>query len=823
MDDEAGYYRGVAWYKKILPANKKFKGKNIFLHFEGANQQTTVFVNGKKAGEHTGGYNAFSVDLTAFFISGKSNEIIISVDNSHNKNIPPLSADFTFYGGIYRDVYLVATEPVHFLLGKDGSKSIFIATPQVSRERAGIDIAVHVQNVSAKSQELKLTTAVYDGAGREILSKTTGFSLAPGQTKKETQQLSLLKPTLWSVDDPYLYKAVTKITNASSGKLLDELTTPIGFRWFRFDAAKGFFLNDKPLKLIGASRHQDYKGLGNAVPDSLARKDVQLLKDMGANFLRVAHYPQDPAVLKACDELGILASVEIPVVNEITESDSFYNNCLQMQVEMIRQHFNHPSVIMWCYMNEILLRPSFNNDKPRQKKYFSNIAALAKKLDSVTMLEDPGRYTMIAHHGNYNIYKEAGLIDIPMIIGWNLYQGWYGSNINDLPVYLDRFHEDYPRKPMLITEYGADADPRIRSKEPVRFDKSIEYATFYHQYYYEQIMQRPFVAGAMVWNLADFNSETRNETMPHINNKGLLQWNRNPKDPYYYYQAMLRKKPFVKILGAAKIAGTTNNDKMQITQQVNVASNMEAVSLWVNGNIQGSSKVENGIAKFRAVLLPGKNALEARSQKDKIAISDNTIIECQVQPAIFTGSSIAFSPLNILLGASRTFEASTGELWIPGQAYITGNFGYIGGKAFKLPKGQLPYGTDKNIRGTVDDPIYQTQQVGINSFKFDVPDGQYELTLHFAELLGGSVEGILYNLTEDGRTEKESNRVFNVLVNEQSFLQNFNIAKEAGHATPLIKKIKLTAVNNAGIKIGFHAIEGETVLNALQLKKAGNN
>ncbi|RZM15925.1 MAG: hypothetical protein EOO88_43215, partial [Pedobacter sp.] len=381
-------------------------------------------------------------------------------------------------------------------------------------------------------------TRLFNAERKLVRSVSTPALINASQNKEIVQDIPVTYPTLWSVASPYLYKASTIITEASTGKVLDEIEHSVGFRWFTFDASQGFFLNGKSLKLIGASRHQDRKGFGNAVPDSLARKDVVLLKEMGGNFLRVAHYPQDPAVLKACDELGILASVEIPVVNEITETDSFYNNCLQMQVEMIRQHYNHPSVIIWCYMNEVLLRPSFNDDKARQTLYFSNIAKLAGRLDSLTRKEDPFRYTMIAHHGNYNQYKEVGLIDIPMIVGWNLYQGWYGSKIEDLPPYLDRYHRDYPQKPMMITEYGADADPRIRSTDPVRFDKSIEYATYYHQYYLEQIMQRPFVAGAQVWNLADFNSETRNESMPHINNKGLLQWDRTPKDPYYFYNGV---------------------------------------------------------------------------------------------------------------------------------------------------------------------------------------------------------------------------------------------------------------------------------------------
>ncbi|MEI9956219.1 MAG: glycoside hydrolase family 2 TIM barrel-domain containing protein [Ferruginibacter sp.] len=224
-------------------------------------------------------------------------------------------------------------------------------------------------------------------------------------------------------------------------------------------------------------------------------------------------------------------------MNEITESEAFYQNCKNMQVEMIRQNYNHPSIIIWCYMNEILLKPHFTNDKERQKIYFAAITKLAQSLDSITRKEDPYRYTMIANHADFTKYNDNKLTTIAMITGWNLYSGWYSAKQEDFPAFLDRHHEKLPNQPFMITEYGADADNRIRSVAPLRFDKSVEYTTKFHQFYITEIMKRPFVAGSVVWNLADFNSETRTETMPHINNKGLLTWDRIPKDPYYLYQA----------------------------------------------------------------------------------------------------------------------------------------------------------------------------------------------------------------------------------------------------------------------------------------------
>ncbi len=446
---------------------------------------------------------------------------------------------------------------------------------------------------------------------------------------------------------------------------------------------------------------------------------------------------------------------------------------------------------------------------------------MQKKLDSVTRKEDPYRPTMIAHHGNYNLYKEIGLIDIPVIIGWNLYQGWYGANIKDLPAYLDRYHKEYPNKPMMITEYGADADPRIRSTNPVRFDKSVEYATFYHQYYYKEIMRRPFVAGAMVWNLADFNSETRNETMPYINNKGLLEWDRTPKDPYYYYKAMLTASPFIKVLGAATRIAVADSSGAAV-QKIQVATNTKQVTFWVNGQQHSTVNTDNGIATANISFINDVNTIEARAVIDGQSILDRKEVGFQLQPYSLKQNN-TFESINILMGAQRTFADSKGQLWIPNKEYSNGSWGSEGGKAFKLPKGQLPYGTDKNIKGTDDDPVFQTQLAGIQSYVLDVPDGNYEISFCFAELLGGRVEGMVYNLTDGDRTEQESKRIFSVMANDKIVLPNLDIAKEAGNATALVKTIQVKTENGNGIHIIFKAVEGEPVLNALQVKKINHN
>jgi len=824
LDDTPGYYRGVGWYKKIINIDASLKGKKLFLYFEGVGQESEVFINGKKAGSHTGSYGAFCIAISPFLNrDGAANEILVKADNSYNENIAPLSADFTFYGGIYREVSLIATNDIHFSLDDNASKSIFISTPVVNKNKAVVNVKGSFTNEGAIPKRLIIIISISDKFGRKINEVTA--AVAGQQNGKEQFNLQLPdfnSPHLWSPEDPYLYTVTTQIKNAATGTVLDEVRNYLGFRWFSFDAGKGFFLNGKSYKLIGMSRHQDYKGMGNAVSKILAVEDVRLIKKGGANFFRIAHYPQDPAVLQACDSIGLLTSVEIPLVNEITESEAFYQNCKNMQVEMIRQNYNHPSIIIWCYMNEILLKPHFINDKERQKIYFAAITKLAQSLDSITREEDPYRYTMIANHADFTKYNDNKLTTIAMITGWNLYSGWYSAKQEDFPAFLDRHHEKLPNQPFMITEYGADADNRIRSVSPLRFDKSVEYTTKFHQFYITEIMKRSFVAGSVVWNLADFNSETRTETMPHINNKGLLTWDRIPKDPYYLYQAAFLKTPFIKITSSGwKIrGGVADSTGAFCYQPLQVATNLNSLSLLVNGKNIAGGKVEHNLAEWNVPFVNGKNTIEVWANKNGKLYKDTLSVNFQLQPYAFENMKTPFKQANVLLGAKRYFVDDANQLWIPDQPYRSGSWGSIGGRSFIIENNnRLPYGTDKNILDTDDDPIYQTQQVGIKEYCFDVPAGNYELTFYFAELQGGVVKYPPYNLNDTVRDEDNIKRNFTVEVNNVPVLQNFNMAKEYGISRAIIKKATVNVVNNSGITIAFKAIEGEPVLNALQLKK----
>jgi beta-galactosidase len=831
-DDEKGYYRGIGWYTKRLNIPAAWQGKQLSLYFEGASLTAEIYVNGKKAGTHIGGYTYFNVPITQFvnFSENAVNTIAIKVDNKFDENIPPLTADFTFFGGIYRDVYLIATDAVHFDTDNNASDGVFVSTPKVSANQASVNVTGAFINLSNKSKNLQIVTRITDRNGKLVVQKQSKLKAAAGQ-KVNFQQLlaGIEKPNLWSPENPYLYHVNSVLMDAGTGQQLDEVSNPLGFRWFYFDANKGFFLNGKHYKLMGASRHQDYKDMANALPDAMHVRDVELLKNMGANFLRVAHYPQDPAVLQACDRLGILTSIETPIVNQITENAAFAQNCKNMQVEMIRQNCNHPSVIIWAYMNEVLLRMPYNSNQPEKRKtYLQSVAALAQQLEDITRNEDSSRYTMIPCHGAFDLYNSAGLTKIPKIVGWNLYQGWYSGSLDAFGKYLDEHHRVLPNTPVIVTEYGADADPRVHSFEPVRFDKSNEYAVIYHKAYLKAINERPFVTGAAIWNLADFNSETRTESMPHINNKGITTIDRKLKDSYYLYKADLWPAPYIAIGSKQwnlRSGIAEANNRLQCTQPIEVFSNQPSVSLKLNGKNIGNANTLENAASFNVPFINGQNKLEASITVNGQTYTDEAIIDFKLIPANLKSNDLPFTELNVSLGDKRYFvDEKLQQVWVPEKSYQPGSWGYVGGQVYTMgANARMSYGSDKDILGTDYDAIYETQRVGIEQFKLDVPDGAYEVTLHFAELISAKKgEELIYNLSSSAGTQTKpeaANRAFDVAINDLTVLTNLNNNNYLEPEKAYSSKVLVNVSQSKGIVISFKAITGQTILNGLQVVK----
>lgn len=821
-DETPGFYRGPVWYRKQLFIDKSQEGHQAVIYFEGANQEVRFYLNGQFVGEHKGGYTRFCFDITPHLRYGQENLFAIYVNNVYNPNIPPLSADFTFFGGIYRDVYLQFMNPVHIATNDYASSGVYIRTPEVNNSAASVEITTLLTNDMPQATEIRVENIICDADGKEVKKTHAEVKLAAGETKTDiSKKIKIDFPRLWDIDDPYRYMVYTRILDKRKGTLLDEVVNPLGLRWFKFDPEKGFFLNGEGRKLIGTARHQDYFQKGNALRDELHVQDILLLKEMGGNFLRVSHYPQDPVIMEMCDKLGIVTSVEIPVVNAVTETEEFLHNSVEMAKEMVRQDFNRPSVMIWGYMNEIFLRRPYTEGK-QLEDYYRFTEKVARALEATIREEDPSRYTMMAYHNMPQYYEDAHLTEIPMIQGWNLYQGWYEPDINEFQRLLDRVHKVYKGKVLMVTEYGPGVDPGVHSYQPERFDFSQEYGLVYHKHYLNEMMKRPFIAGSSLWNLNDFYSESRVDAVPHVNNKGVVGLNREKKDVYWFYKTALSRRPIL-IIGNREWksrGGVVNTAQKECIQSVPVFSNAEEVELFVNNKSLGKKKIEDNYALFDVPFVGGENLLEAVAVSGDNKLRDMLRIQFQLVGSQLKDEAVPFTEINVMLGSPRYFEDRAANVaWIPEQEYKPGSWGFIGGTSYRRKTGfGTMLGSDIDIHGTDMNPIFQTQRVGIKSFKADVPDGEYSVYLYWAELESDKErEALVYNLGADSEQTFAGNRSFGISINGTTVSDDFNVARDYGYARAVIKKFIITVKDGRGVSVDFHKKEGEPILNAIRI------
>ena len=670
------YERQLMWEKSAL---------ETWLKIDAAFKRAEVLVNGVSVGQHIGGYTAFAFNLTPYLQEG-NNVLQVKVSNL-DETIAPISADFTFMGGIYRDVWLIEKTPKHFEV-VDGV-NVTADTCQVT--------------ISCKVSEAKGCMVKYQ------LMDAEGHVLAQTRHKATDNFRTTLPlpkhPRLWSPESPYLYKVIATLQSKDGKTIYDTAERNVGVRWYDFDADKGFLLNGKPYKLHGVCIHQDERPFGIALDDDQHRRDFRLMKEMGVNFVRLAHYPQDDALLEMCDREGMLVWEEIPVVDMVPEGETFAQNCETQLREMIRQHKSHTSVILWGYMNEILLQTQRHFKGAQLDSTIQRTLDLAHRLERIVHEEDPTRTSVMAFHGS-NDYNKLGLSEIPQVVGWNLYQGWYGSDMTDFERYLERQHREQPTHPIIVSEYGAGSDLRLHNpNNSAAFDFSMDYQQRYAEHYLPVIENTPYVCGAAYWNFIDFASANRDESMPRINNKGLITNSRQPKDVYYYFQASWTKRPVVHIAvddWQARVA-------QERTMPIKVYSNRPWIELTHNGVSLGKKEVKDYQAQFEVSFTDGANLFRA--------IADNGEDAASVSYRQPKGE------IAVNVGSKCYFQSSKSELtWLPDQPYREGCWGHIGGNAIQ---------TQTEIHLTADGPLYQTARDGMEGYRFDVPNGKYEVELLF--------------------------------------------------------------------------------------------
>ena len=585
----SAFYEGVGYYRKKCIFPESMKGKRLFLRFEGVGSCAEVYVNGYLTGTHKGAYSAFVCEIGSQVKFGEENEIIVKADNTARPDVIPVNhVLFGVYGGIYRPVWLVITEPCGIVVNDCASSGVYITQKNVSKQSAEVNVKVKVDNATLAPVPLVLENVIYDGSGKLVKKHNQAFELTPQGVQSYSSQFKLSNPHLWQGrEDPYLYKVVSRLLQ--NGRVLDEVVQPLGLRKYEVVAGKGFFLNGKKYPMYGVTRHQDWWGLGSALTNKEHDFDLAQIMDIGATTVRFAHYQQSDYIYSRCDTLGLVIWAEIPFVNRVTGQE--WDNAHQQMRELVRQSFNHPSIYVWGIHNEVYHPHGYT-------------AALTQSVHDLCKLEDPDRYTVSVNgYGNvgHPVNQNAD------IQGMNRYFGWYERKIQD---------KEYPWQRLMLTEYGADAN--IAHQTEILGDALNWTSPFYpetfqtktHEYQWSIIAKHPYITASYLWNMFDFAVPTsKRGSVDARNMKGMMTFDRKiKKDSYFWYKANWSKEPV-----------------LYMTQRRNVLRERKETSVTVYSNI-GTPKVYlndrelSGIRKgytdvhyvFDKVLLnDGKNVLRA--------------------------------------------------------------------------------------------------------------------------------------------------------------------------------------------------------------------
>ena len=613
LSGKIDYKRGIGNYEKNLFIRSEWKGKRLFIRFEGVNNIADVFVNRRHIGEHRGGYGAFIFEITGKVEYGKENSILVRVNNGEQLDIMPLVGDFNFYGGIYRDVHLLITDETCISPLNYASPGVRLIQDSVSHKYAKVRTVVDLSNGDSGNREVELNVRLLDGQ-RVVKEGTKKVNLSGNAAMQQEFTFEIDQPHLWNGrQDPFLYQA--EVTLSRNGQMVDRVTQPLGLRFYRIDPDKGFFLNGKHLPLQGVCRHQDRSEVGNALRPQHHEEDAALMLEMGVNAVRLAHYPQATYFYDLMDKNGIIVWAEIPFVGPGGYNDkgfvdlpAFRANGKEQLKELIRQHYNHPSICVWGLFNELT-------------ELGDNPVEYIKELNVLAHQEDPTRLTTSASNqmGDLNFITDA--------IAWNRYDGWYGGTPADLGKWLDRMHKDHPEICIAISEYGAGAsiyhqqDSLVKTV-PTSWWHPENWQTYYHIENWKTISSRPYVWGSFVWNMFDFGAAHRTEgDRPGINDKGLVTFDRKVrKDAFYFYKANWNgEEPML------YLTGKRNTARTQRLQTIIAFTNQSGAELFVNGKSYGKATPDSyAILEWKNVeLQPGENEIRVVSTNKKLPLSDS--------------------------------------------------------------------------------------------------------------------------------------------------------------------------------------------------------
>jgi beta-galactosidase len=642
------YARGSGWYRRTLRFDPAWQGRRVYVQFDGANRRTDVFLNGRLVGTHLGGNARFRFDLTDRLKPGADNVLAVKVNNEDN-GIAPHSGDFTFFGGLYRDVALLVTDAVQIETMDHASPGVYLQQTRVTAEKADVLVRVLLANHGAAAEAVTVRAVISDATGKTIQTATVTASLVADGRGQVTMPVALTQPHLWNGRaDPYLYTARVEVS--TGGSVRDAVEQPLGLRFYSVDPQRGFLLNGQYLDLRGVSRHQDRIDKGWAISPDDEREDMALITEMGCTAIRVAHYQQSPLWYQLADQQGLVLWAEIPFVDEALPGEAFFNNALDQMRDLIRQNYNHPAICFWGCGNE-----NFDEGQGFAQgiaQYAPMSERLIQALNALAHAEDSTRLTTYASfHSEKDVHMALPGQPVVNISGepqrwytdvtaFNKYYGWYYGEPEDNAEFFDSVHSRNPTQRLAVSEYGAGGviaqheeasyggagyqRTGMESMRRAAFAKTHpeEYQAYYHEHAWKVLSERPYLWGKFIWNMFDFASDGRDEgDQPGRNDKGLVTFDRKTrKDAFYFYKASWSPAPTL------YIASRRFTPRTNATTEVKIYSNAAEVELSVNGQSLGKHAGDNHVFRWPGVSLrPGENQVRATAVAAGQSLSDECV------------------------------------------------------------------------------------------------------------------------------------------------------------------------------------------------------
>jgi beta-galactosidase len=791
--------QGVGWYRLHFTAPPAAAGSRYFLQFDGVGTIADVWLNGIYLGKHSGAFQRFRFDVSSSIKSSGDNLLIVKADNarprpgSSTQDVIPLSGDFFMFGGIYREVALIVTRSTHVDMLDFGGPGLYARILDLNTQAATVQVVGKFVNDAVKAQAVSVEFSIEDAAGHTVAS-TSLDTTASARPDELQVQLHVDQPRLWrGTQDPYLYRTV--MTIRAQAKILDRVSEPLGIRTVKMDPDRGFFLNGEHLFLRGASMHQDRPVKGWAISRADQQQDFDILQELGANAVRLAHYQHDQASYEQADVRGIVTWAEIPLVNKVSYDGSPANvqltaDARHQLTELIRQNYNHPSIAVWSLGNEIDLTATQTGTSSRPGQ-------LLRSLNEVAKREDPSRPTTFADCCEVGIAPPIGadagaalretIVGMADTIGYNRYFGWYTGQFDDFGVMLDAAHARHPLLPMAVSEYGAGAALTQHSDDsaggpinPHGRPHPEEYQNWYHEKSWAILEPRRYLWGVFIWNLFDFSSDSRNEgDLTDINNKGLVSYDRQiRKDAFYFYRANWNSEPTLHLVGRRYV------DRAYAVIDAEAYSNATEAALTLDGKSVGITPCENGICWWRAVHLhPGANELEATAAIAGVTVRDSLRWKLDHSEA----------EVNIKAGDISGYEAKDARRY-GSDSYFEGG----------IARGVNPPDTaaaDRVFVRADDARLYDSFREGNFRYRVPLPRGRYRVRLMFAEPTANAA----------------GERLFNVAANGVAQVENFDIFAAAGGKLKGVDKGFDATVDDGILELAFRSTRGGALVSALSI------